>query len=635
MTLTVERAVYDSRTPVHPAWDGERLHQGIRLVVGREHAALAAQELLSRHSEIAIDIETCGTSPALARQIKVVTVGTPDLVIALDPRDDGQRPLIQKVLAHARKLVLHNASYDIPLLVGEGLADIDIVEKVECTLVKARLALPGRTQRKSLADLSERYLGLATGAIEDVFKAAGHRSKSEGYLHMDIDSPTYLTAAMLDTAMTARINRAVTEAAVAHLTEGHAYLAVGLDRVGALNEVERQQVVNRVMLRSTIRGFVLDEEYYEDYVDTQTRVMCDAAKVLEAEGLKPGSGSQLTQLLDSQGLLPDTWKRTPKTNQPSGDRKELARLRHPLVTAHLTYTEIDKNKKDYLDKLLDFARFDGRVHPQFKIMGADATGRMSAGDPPVQQFPNAARKMILADDDDGWVSIDWKAVEPMVSAFTSGQLDLAQAVLNGADTYVPVARAAGLIPADVSDFDAKEHKGRSAAKVVLLGLLYGKGVPLLAHELDTDYNTARDIKNQVLAGVPNINSWMEKLSTAANRFGTTMTAAGRIVSVDRDFNRGGFKGYQAQNYYHQGSAYDALADALVEIHRQGLAEHIRLAMHDELVVTTEAAEAVERIMRSSTVSLARLLTVSGLGQRVESLELPTDVHALPERWMKV
>lgn len=635
MTATIERAVYDSRTPVMPAWDGERRRQGIRLVVGRNHVSDAVDELLARHSDLALDIETCGTSPALARQIKVVTVGTPDMVVALDPRDEAQRPHIIRALAHAPSLVLQNAAYDIPLLVGDGLADIGVVEKVTCTLVTARLALPGH-ERRGLGDLASRYLGIGTGDIQDVFKAAGYHNRADGFLHMDIDSHTYLTAAMLDTAVTARLSPVITQAAVTHLTHGHAYTALGLDRDGALAEVERQQIVNRVMLRSSARGFVLDEDYYERYVDSQTRAMTNAAKALETAGLKAGVGPHLARKLDADGALPPNWKRTAKTGQPSADRKALERLSsHPLVAAHLTYTDIKKNRDDYLDKLLDFARFDGRVHPTFKILGAGATGRMSAGDPPVQQFPDTARQMVLADDPTGWVSIDWTAVEPMVAAFTSGQLDLAHAVLAGADTYVPVARAAGLIPPDVSDVDAKDHKGRKAAKVVLLGLLYGKGVDLLASELGTDYDNAARIKNQVLAGVPDIGNWMSQLSSAAGRVGTTITAAGRIVPIPRDYDRGGFKAYVAQNYYHQGSAYDALADALVEIHRQGLADHVRLAIHDELVVTAEAAADVEHIMRGSTSSLARFLTAGGLGDRCKELILPTDSNALPERWMKV
>lgn len=46
----------------------------------------------------------------------------------------------------------------------------------------------------------------------------------------------------------------------------------------------------------------------------------------------------------------------------------------------------------------------------------------------------------------------------------------------------------------------------------------------------------------------------------------------------------------------QGSAYDLLAEAIYAMHQEGIAEHLRLAIHDELVVDTEVADEVHRIM---------------------------------------
>lgn len=627
--------VYDAHTPVPPAWNGEKYHQGIRLIAGRDFVENAANELLNLHTPLGCDIETCGTGPHLSHQIKVVTVGTSNLVVALDPRDPTQRPIIRRLLSQAPELIFHNASFDIPLLIADGLTDVEVVERVTCTLVTSRLGLPGRVAH-DLGSLAERFLNIPKSNIENVFGAAGYKNKADGFLYMDIDSATYLASAMLDTAVTATLAPLLLDYTVKHLTCDHGYMHFALDRDGALNEIQRQQIVNRVMMRSSVRGFVLDENYYEQYLDEQTQHLQAAERTLTEAGLTPGVSAQLMAKLVADGLLPATWPRT-KTGLPCGDKDNLKKLRHiPLVDVHLTYAEINKNKKDYLDKLLEYARFDGRVHPDYKILGAGATGRMSAGNPPVQQFPDAARMMILADDPGGWVSIDWTAVEPMTAAYTSGQTDLASAVLGGADVYVPVARAAGLIPSSVSDADAKEHKGRKASKVVLLGLLYGKGVPLLASELGVTYDEAQDIKFKVLAGVPAIGAWMDMLKNAAQRFGTTITASGRVVPVERDYERGGYKGYLAQNYYHQGSSYDALADAIVEIHRQGLASHVRIAVHDELVVTTAAASAVEHIMRNSTVSLSRFLIRAGMPvERTSSLILPTDANALTDRWKKV
>ena len=55
-------------------------------------------------------------------------------------------------------------------------------------------------------------------------------------------------------------------------------------------------------------------------------------------------------------------------------------------------------------------------------------------------------------------------------------------------------------------------------------------------------------------------------------------------------------GYLSHNC--QGSAYSVLSDTIVRLERAGLGDSIHLALHDELVVDTEAAEAVAEIMRT-------------------------------------
>lgn len=252
--------VYDAHTPVPPAWDGEKYHQGIRLIAGRDHVEAAANELLNLRMPLGCDIETCGTGPHLSHQIKVVTVGTSNLVVALDPRDPTQRPIIRRLLSQAPELIFHNASFDIPLLIADGLTDVEVVERVTCTLVTSRLGLPGRVAH-DLGSLAERFLNIPKSNIENVFGAAGYKNKADGFLYMDIDSATYLASAMLDTAVTATLAPLLSDYTVKHLTCDHGYMHFALDRDGALNEIHRQQIVNRVMVRSSVRGFVLDEGY--------------------------------------------------------------------------------------------------------------------------------------------------------------------------------------------------------------------------------------------------------------------------------------------------------------------------------------------------------------------------------------
>ena len=625
---TPTRAPYDAQKPAQPAWHGTRRAAGARIVAGRDHVADAITELLDRGEPLGLDIENCGVTPPGIYMVKLVTVGTREMVVALDPRDPLQAEQVRRVTHHAGQLIVHNAPFDVPVLVALGLAPADVVERTLDTLVLARMAQPGQGGN-SLEQLVEKFLGLQVLDLGQSYKAAGMATKGEWYSTGDIDIFLYLQSAALDTAVLPPLYVQLHAAAVALLTTGHPFASKSLDAYGATKEIERQQIVNRVMLRASCRGLQLDYDYHAEYLDKHVAAMEADARGLEAVGITPGNSSDLIRVVSEMGNLPRGWPKTP-TGALRARAADIEGLLagNPIGERFLRHKRRDKTLRDYLEKLADYEGPDGRVRPQVAILGAGATGRMAASTPPYQQFPGDARPMVRADDEGGWASIDWSAIEPLVAGYTAGQQDLVTAITSGEDTYVPVGRAAGLIPAGLDDAQARQHPGRDQAKVVMLGLFYGKGAKLLAQELGTSTDQAESIKRKVLGAIPQIGSWMDTLRVSAEQIGQTITAAGRVVPVAKRPDGPGYKGYLAQNYYHQGSAYDCLADALVELHRQGEADVIRLAVHDELVVRADAAQDVAQVMQRATGSLERFTGLSGL-------YLPTDMNPLPDTWKKV
>lgn len=325
-------------------------------------------------------------------------------------------------------------------------------------------------------------------------------------------------------------------------------------------------------------------------------------------------------------------------SRPVTDKKELGGLRkkNRLVDAFITYQEQQRVLDAYLGKVEDMrSPVTGRIHPQIPVLGAATTGRMSAGTPPVQQFPGDARQMILADDPQGWVSIDWTSVEPMIAAYASGETSLVHTVLSGDDVYVPIAKAAGLTPPDLYGQEAKDHPGRKKAKTVLLALLYGNGAASLAHNLGVSIEEAKEIKAQVLQAVPRVVEWTDRLRNTAERNGMLVTAGGRVLEVAYDPFDKSYKGYQAQNYFHQGTGADLLMDTLVELHSKGLAHCVRLAMHDELVVDARYADEVAYAMEHSGGCLEAMFGVSQIYPDIADIRFPTDSNPLPERWLYV
>jgi DNA polymerase-1 len=76
-----------------------------------------------------------------------------------------------------------------------------------------------------------------------------------------------------------------------------------------------------------------------------------------------------------------------------------------------------------------------------------------------------------------------------------------------------------------------------------------------------------------------------------------------VVSIQTSTRTLVANGYLSHNC--QGSAYDVMAEAIIGMEDAGIAEHIVLAMHDEIVCKTPVAEEVQRIMLRPPEALCR------------------------------
>jgi DNA polymerase I-like protein with 3'-5' exonuclease and polymerase domains len=110
-----------------------------------------------------------------------------------------------------------------------------------------------------------------------------------------------------------------------------------------------------------------------------------------------------------------------------------------------------------------------------------------------------------------------------------------------------------------------------------------------------------------MSRMPRIKVVSQRIKRACGAIGLVQTLSGRVLPVPPDL--GGyskFRGYMGVNYYVQGSCYDLLAEALYEMHQRGLDDALGMAVHDELVVATEAADEIEHIMITPPAALIEL-----------------------------
>lgn len=606
------------RPPVHPALSGKFISSmGFTHIAGKDYVLEGTKELLETGQPIAVDIETEGLGE-LAYRIKCVVLATTDKSVLLDPRDSGQYRLIQDTFCKASSLIFHNSAYDVPILGVLGLMTLQDVDKVFDTLIYARLAESDVYIPKTLEACAQRYLGLQpnTWGIALLFTALGI-TKAQGYKTVDIDSPAYMRGAIDDTITTARLLPEVQAAALKTLTD-HPFGARGVSNSEALRLLHREQIINRIFLKRSIKGLRVDLDFLDDFNTKNESRIHQLHQQLTQADITPGHGGSLVSVLDKLGALPTTYPRTAKTQTPSAAKKDLDSLDHPLAHLHVEYKELVKIRDDYLVKTGKLAAIDGRIHPTVGVLSASATGRMSISDPPLQQFPDGARGVVLADEGREFTSIDWSQIEPVVLLNIAGDTQALANYEDGTgDLYTSISEFAG-VP-------------RSQAKVILLGQMYGQGITKLSQSLGISTEEGQKVRDKVFSPIPMTSAFMRKIRNIGGQYGKMVTLSGRVLTVppatDEHGKPDGYAGYKAVNYLVQGSAYDILAESLIRIHESGLDDAIYLAMHDELVVDSQAAQDVSLIMQQPP---ERLIEWS---KRIPVLR--TDMQPMGNRWAKV
>lgn len=589
------------RAPVKPTFEGtETITAGdarFTYTVGRDFIAGPLRAMLLSREPLAVDIETEGLG-ARALNLKSVTFGSMTQAVICDPRDPFQLDLIAKSLAFARELLFWNSSYDVPNLARNNLFGQRECDKVTDGVLYARLAQPDERVRKSLTDSWERYLGSGDTANapdenKAMFRTMGAANKIEGFLRADLHMPMFVHAAALDVIRTARLVPVVRQAAYQTLTTGHPYADDGVSGEQAWALVEREQRINKMVLRRTVKGLRVDLEYLDRYRDTNQAAIDAATLRLESAGITVTNANTLFTVLEREGAVPSDHPRT-ATGKLQATAAVLEAMTHPLARDFVGRKKLVKVDEDYLNKVVEMASGAGRIHPEVKLLAA-VTGRASYGSPPLHQFPKPARGIVLADEGDALTSIDFSQIEPLVIANLAGEAEIVARYEDPsikADLYAPIAERAGIT--------------RGEAKVVLLGLLYGLGVAKLAADLTakTDrvfsQDEAANLKRLVFDAMPRVAAFMRQLRRDGEKHMKIVTLAGRILPIPMGTydGRSGVQVHKAVNFTVQGSAYDLLADCMVAIEDAGLGDACYLSMHDELIVSTDAATDIRKLMET-------------------------------------
>ena len=229
----------------------------------------------------------------------------------------------------------------------------------------------------------------------------------------------------------------------------------------------------------------------------------------------------------------------PKSPRGTGEAI-LQKIDNPIAKAILEFREMSKLVSTYIDKLPNCVNpKDGRIHCNFNQYGAD-TGRMSSSDPNLQNIPSHnkdIRKLFVASEGYVLMSSDFSQQEPKCLAAMckqQGDTQMYETFMHGKDLYSEIASKAFNVPYEecrefredgTTNKQGKER--RTQAKSILLGVLYGRGVPSIAEQLHTTTKKAQDIKDSVFKGFPAIEKFEQSSLDMAYDLGYVTTVCGR------------------------------------------------------------------------------------------------------------
>ena len=615
---------------------------GAYLVTDDDDMANWIDQFASRPpATIAADIETRGLDTA-KYSITAVTVafhlGGDTVALLFDPlRRNHHRSLLARVFDHADRIVFHGGSFDIAPLYAHRLMTREHIRKIGDTLVAARMINTNNKAGRSLEDLATAYAVMSDDrtTMDAVFAARGLK-KNDGFWFTDIDCPTYVVGALSDTVATLRLwgtpgvtGQGIMATAARYLTNPG--LGMGgegsLDAADAERVVEDVQRVNQIVMARTARGYAVDAGFPDRFVAESHAATQEAGRLLAEKGVRVGNGNDLVQaLVESGDIDAGLWPKSP-TGQLKADKKSLEVFdemedgaQSPLVKAHQQVATAEKIHR-YVTKVVDLSGPTGRLHPEIKILGACATGRMAASNPEIQQFPDIARGVIMADDQE-WISADWKSIEPVVLATASGDSLFIEQMRQGADPYEPVGKLAGI--------------DRKLAKRKMLADMYGQGHPASALQFGWTLARAKEVAFKIRDGLPILYQLIDALKQQSELNGRITTLSGRVLDQRFAFNDASgarlvdIAERYAPNHFCQGTALDVMHYSILELDRRGLSDHAHLWMHDEIVADASIAEELTAVMSTPPPFLEAVAAHHGM-----EAFLAVDLNEVGQRWKSV
>lgn len=274
----------------------------------------------------------------------------------------------------------------------------------------------------------------------------------------------------------------------------------------------------------------------------------------------------------------------------------------------------------------------GRIHADFRQIGAETTGRFSVNNPNLQQIKseNEYRNCFKSQEGFSLVSLDYSQIELRLLADFARDKNAIQAFRDGIDFHT--AMAAFMFkksPEEVNQAD------RKYAKILNFAIPYGAGVRRVAEMCGVLEAEAHVIMQDYFKGIPQVEQWLKNQKRKVLSTKSSRTASGRLSRYEFDDFDGKARSMAQRNAVNspiQGSSADILKRALRLFYDRGIKGNesvVKLVniVHDEIniEVRDDRVDEFSAILHDSMVDAAN--------EFVESVPIKVDT-TIGKMWSK-
>jgi DNA polymerase-1 len=414
----------------------------------------------------------------------------------------------------------------------------------------------------------------------------------------------------------------------------------GLDTL--FNQVEMPLVP--VLMEMERTGVLLDLEFLQKMsADLAARLQALETQIQAYVGapLNIASPPQLVDALFNRLKLPTAGLPKTKGGKISTAAEVLESLRgaHPVIPLILEHRELSKLKGTYVDALpaLVLPR-TGRVHTDYNQTGT-VTGRVSSSNPNLQNIPirtelgRQVRRAFIAPRGSQLISADYSQVELRILAHITRDPGLLDAFARDEDIHASTAARLFNVP-----LDQVTPEMRRLGKTINFGIAYGITDYGVAARTELSQAEARQLIDNYFAQYARVKEYIENTKRTARERGFVQTLLGRRryfpelrpgASVNPAARNAAER--EAVNMPIQGSAADIIKLAMIRLHRELHARHLKsrmtLQVHDELVLECPddevrvVAPLVREVMENAYPLEAKLKVDVGVGRNWDEMEL--------------